>query len=271
MRKRTRWGVVLVTALATLPSMGRAQQRGDEWCDRNRNWSSDRAEFCEVRDSTMGSAGSLGVDASPNGGISVEGAARSDIHVRARVTATAQTEARAREIAAAVRVQSAGDRLESDGPTDLGRQESWSVSYRLTVPRHMGLDLKTVNGGISVRDVEGRIEFETNNGGVNLAGVGGDVRGRTTNGGVSVDLDGPGWQGEGLDVETSNGGVTIAVPDGYSARVEAGTVNGGLRSDFPTSAGADGRRRRSFEATLGSGGAPIRVRTSNGGVRIRRK
>ena len=270
MTKRTGLGLALATVLLTFPSPGKAQQRGDDWCDRN-NWSSDRAEFCEVRELTMGSAGSLGVDASPNGGISVEGAGRSDIHVRARVSARAETEARARQIAAAVRVQPSGDRLETDGPSGLDRGESWSVSYRITVPRQMGLDLKTVNGGISVRDVEGRIELETNNGGVNLSGVAGDVRGRTTNGGVSVDLDGPAWQGEGLDLETSNGGVTIAVPDGYSARLEAGTVNGGLRSDFPTTTASDGRRRRSFEATLGSGGAPIRVRTSNGGVRIRRK
>ncbi len=33
--------------------------------------------------------------------------------------------------------------------------------------------------------------------------VEGNVRGRTTNGGVDVELDGPSWQGEGLDVETT--------------------------------------------------------------------
>lgn len=263
--------VLLAASMAAMPWSGGAQDRGDDWCGRDQEWSSDRAEFCEVRELTMGSAGSLAVDASPNGGISVEGAARSDVHVRARVTATAATRARAREIAAAVRVQPSGDRIESDGPTGLGRRESWSVSYRIAVPRQMGLQLRTVNGGIAVRNVEGRIEVETSNGGVKLAGVAGDVRGRTTNGGVAVDLDGPAWHGEGLDVETSNGGVTIAIPDGYSARLEAGTVNGGLRSDFPATTTADGRRRRTFEATLGSGGATIRVRTSNGGVRITRK
>ena len=66
-----------------------------------------------------------------------------------------------------------------------------------------------------------------------LTDVGGAVHGRTTNGGVDVDLDGATWQGEGLDVETSNGGVRLRIPEQYSARLEAGTVNGGISVDMP--------------------------------------
>jgi hypothetical protein len=211
----------------------------------------------------------LAVDASPNGGIRVEGAPRYDVFVRARIVGTAETESRARQIVAAVRIQAAGDRIEADGPTGLPRRESWHVSYELSVPAQMNLSLKTVNGGVNVRGVEGRIEFTTTNGGVRLANVNGDVRGRTTNGGVDIELDGAMWQGEGLDVQTSNGGVRISIPEHYSARLEASTVNGGLNSDFP--AVTQGRRPRELEATLGGGGAPIRVRTSNGGVRISKR
>ena len=59
------------------------------------------------------------------------------------------------------------------------------------------------------------------------------MKGRTSNGGVDVDLEGPGWKGEGLDVETSNGGVRLRIPEQYSAHLETGTVNGGLNIDFP--------------------------------------
>ena len=73
----------------------------------------------------------------------------------------------------------------------------------------------------------------------------GDVHGRTSNGGVDVDLDGATWQGEGLDVETSNGGVRLRMPEQYSARLEAGTVNGGINVDFPDDdAGPDRPRDR---------------------------
>jgi hypothetical protein len=255
------------TTTASAPD-AQAQRSSDDWCrDQGRNY--EHAGFCEVRELTVPTSGSLSVDASPNGGIKVEGAPRSDVFLRARIVAAASSEERARQIASEVRVQPSGDRIEAEGPQNLARREWWQVSYELLVPMQMSLSLKTVNGGLSVKGVEGRIEATTTNGGVRLTDVAGDVRGRTTNGGIDVDLDGTSWRGEGLDVQTSNGGVRVAIPDGYSARLEAATVNGGLNSDFPVM--LNGRRSRNIEATLGGGGAPIRVRTSNGGVRITRK
>jgi hypothetical protein len=261
--------VTVIWALAPTPAT--AQRAGDDWC-REQSWGDDRAGFCEVRELTLPTSGSLTVDASPNGGIKVEGAPRYDVQLRARVVATAATEERARQIAGLVRVQSSGDRIAAEGPSrsdGLQQRESWSVSYELAVPMQMSLALKTTNGGIGIRDVEGKIEFTTTNGGVKLANVGGEVQGRTTNGGVDIELDGVSWRGEGLDVQTTNGGVRLSIPENYSARLEAGTVNGGLNSEFPVV--TRGQRPRDIEATLGAGGAPIRVRTSNGGVRITKR
>ena len=92
-----------------------------------------------------------------------------------RVVATAATEARAREIASGIRVDAAPDRVAADGPRDLGRREGWHVSYRLSVPTQISLTLETTNGGISVSDVDGRIDFRTVNGGVKLSGLAGEV------------------------------------------------------------------------------------------------
>jgi hypothetical protein len=244
------------------------QPESDDWC-RQQNWGRDRAGFCEVRELTFSSGGSLVVDASPNGGITVGGAQRYDVQMRARVVATAATEERARQIASAVRIEPSGDRLEAQGPERLGPRESWHVSYELSVPTQTNLSLKSTNGGVRIRDVEGRIEFVTTNGGVKLVNVAGDVRGRTTNGGVDVELDGATWRGEGLDVQTTNGGVKVAVPDEYSAHLQLATTNGGMNSDFPLT--VRGHLDRGIDATLGAGGALIRVTTSNGGVRLMKK
>ena len=65
---------------------------------------------------------------------------------------------------------------------------------------------------------------------------------------------------------TTNGGVTLTVPRDYSAALEIGTVNGGLRSDLPVT--LPGGRGRSIRTTLGSGGPLIKVQTVNGGVRL---
>ena len=137
------------------------------------------------------------------------------------------------------------------------------------VPRESNLEVETVNGGISIAEVSGESEFRATNGGISLDGLGGDVRGRTTNGGLHIELTGDKWDGRGLDVQTTNGGISVRVPDDYSAILESGTVNGSFRIDFPIT--VQGRLdRRRITAELGDGGRTIRVVTTNGGVEIRR-
>jgi hypothetical protein len=241
---------------------------GDDWC-RSERWSRDRETVCDVREYTVTAAGTMSVDAEPNGGIEVMGGPRRDVLVQAKVVAQAESQERARQIAEAVKVNAEPHNVSATGPSGLGRREGWSVSYRLTVPTIASLSLKTTNGGISIREVDGDIDFKTVNGGVKLANLAGSVKGRTSNGGVDVDLDGPGWKGEGLDVETNNGGIHLRIPEQYSAHLETSTVNGGFNIDFPLT--VQGRIDRQISADIGSGGPPIRVRTHNGGVKVSKK
>ena len=105
------------------------------------------------------------------------------------------------------------------------------------------------------------------NGGVTIDSAAGSLHGRTTNGGVDVSLRGASWEGEGLDVETTNGGVRVTMPSDYSARLVTGTVNGGMQVDFPVT--VQGRIDRRLDVTLGQGGPTVRAVTTNGGVVIR--
>ena len=208
---------LMAVAAAPLPAReiaasGQQIGAGDDWC-RGERRGGDRETVCEVRPFTVTAAGTLTVDAEPNGGIEVEGGPRNDVQGWAKVTAQAETQQRARQIADSVKINAAAHNVSADGPTGLGRREGWSVSYRLAVPAVSSLALRTTNGGITIRDVDGQIEFKTVNGGVKLTSLAGDVKGRTSNGGIDVDLDGPSWKGEGLDVETSNGGVHVRIPE----------------------------------------------------------
>ena len=253
----------------TTSATAAAQPAQANWCGNN-NFGDDRARHSEVREFSVPASGAtITVDASPNGGIKVQGEARGDVQGQACVSASAETEDQARALAQRVEVMATADRISATGPQTQGRRENWQVSYRLTVPNRTSLSLRSSNGGIALSDVEGDIEFRTVNGGVSLTRVAGNVRGRTNNGGVDVDLDGSTWNGNGLDVETQNGGVRMSIPANYSARLETGTVNGRLNIDFPVT--VQGRIGRSIEAQLGSGGPLVRVRTSNGGVNIRKK
>lgn len=259
-------GLVLAAALvAGTAGSSRAQDRvstDDEWCEGHDQ--RDQASVCEVREWTVGAVDDLEVNARPNGGIRVSAWERGDMQVRARIQAWADDVDRAREIVDDVEVR-VGDEVDSDGPRSR-RDEGWSVSYRLMVPRSTNLDLQSTNGGITIAGVQGRLRFRTTNGGVHLEAVDGDVTGSTTNGGLHVELAGGGWTGEGLDVQTTNGGVTLAMPEGYSAHLEASTTNGGFHIGFPVT--VQGRIDRRLSVDVGGGGPTVRVKTTNGGVRI---
>jgi len=106
---------------------------------------------------------------------------------------------------------------------------------------------------------------------VRLTRVAGDVSGQTLNGGIQVELTGRTWEGGQLDARTTNGGVTIAMPDNYSAHVRTETMNGVIDSDFPVSVTLQGRiRPQNLDFSVGSGGPLIHVSTKNGGVKLRK-
>ena len=72
-------------------------------------------------------------------------------------------------------------------------------------------------------------------------------------------------------MHTSNCGVTLHIPEGYNAELSTRTVNGGFRSELPMTIQGELSPRRGIQTTLGSGGPPVSVRTTNGGLRINRR
>jgi hypothetical protein len=271
---RLRIGMLSVVAgLLALPPPAKSLDfrtgSGQDWCadDEDRPG---RARYCEVRELSLPSEGVFRVDARPNGGVSVRGVDRGEAKLWAKVMATAETEAEARSLAGEVRIETAGT-IHAVGPQRTGRDRGWWISYRLDVPRRSDLKLEADNGGLSVEDVVGSVELQTVNGGLHLEGVGGRVHGGTENGGIHVDLTGAEWDGEGLDLRTTNGGLHLTIPSGYNARLEAGTVNGGVHSELPVTGRGESRRGGRIEADLGRGGRLLHVETTNGGLHVGRR
>ncbi len=240
-----------------------------DWCrDAQRNYDRDREMFCEVRDLRESGASRLEVLDNANGSISVTGSSRRDISVQARVVATAESASDARSLARDVSITLDNGRIRASGP-DNERRRSWSVSYRVEVPSSFDVTLETSNGSVAVEGVRGRIDMESSNGSVRLTDVGGRVNARTSNGSVHVTLTGRRWEGDGMTVITSNGSARLDLPEDYNAHLIAGTNNGSLNLDIPVT--VQGRVSKRIETTLGSGGATIEMRTSNGSLRIGRR
>ena len=252
--------------LLTTVVAAQTNDRAERWRDNcERGWNSDRARFCEVRTYTVSPSARISVDGGANGGVAFYGSDRRDVKIVARVQTSADDDATASAIARQIRIISDGGQIRSEGPSTRGHN-SWSVSYDIYVPSRANLEAITENGGISADQIQGEMNFEATNGGIHLADVGGRVRARTTNGGVNASLSGTTWQGQGLDLQTTNGGATVYVPRGYNAQLETGTTNGGMQVDFPIT--VRGSLNRRISTQLGSGGPLVRVVTTNGGVHI---
>ena len=143
------------------------------------------------------------------------------------------------------------------------------VDYCLRVPRQVRLEgLHTVNGDITVHNVEGFVEAQTLNGNVKQTGVAGSILAHTVNGSVDVALralpEAPG----GLQLETINGDLRLLLPAAANAELELSTVAGRIESDLLAPTRALAGDTSSTRARLGRGGVTIRLRTIRGNIEV---
>jgi hypothetical protein len=253
-----------------------AQESDEEWLEDCRDgWKGDYGRsrrHCEIRELGMKPPkGPLSVEPGMNGGVEITGWDRDSIAVTARIQVQARRRDDAETIARDLKIEVAGGAVRvTGGRSPYGRHQNWGVMFIVRVPRRTDLTLSTENGPLSVTDVSGRMDLQTHNGPLSLSGVGGDVHASAQNGPLMVELLGTKWEGTGLDAETMNGPADLEIPDNYNAKIEFGTVNGPMDVGFPMTVTINGRVKDRISTTLGNGGPPIRVVTTNGPMTVRR-
>lgn len=209
-----------------------------------------------------------------NGRIDVEPATGSRVEVLARKTASAASVEAAREAAGRIEIaettEAGSVRLETRMPKGTGGffgRTNQQVQYTVKVPGGTAVVLRTVNGGINLSGLSGRIEAETTNGGVTAREIAGPIRAATTNGGLRVEI--ARLAEGGVRLECTNGGIELRLPSDARATISAHVTNGGVSADgLPLeTSGAPSRRR--LEGRMNGGGAPVEISGTNGGIRIR--
>lgn len=242
-----------------------------EVSERNGERNKERKRACDLREYRLAPTGRISLS-THNGGVDIKGWTSSEVLVRARVEVyTPQNGLAPETYLPQIQVVASGGQIRTIEPSVKPDDTWFTVSYEVFVPHQTNLDLKSHNGGVSMRDVKGEIRFETHNGGVSMARVAGNVEGTTHNGGINVDLEGTRWDGQQLALETHNGGVNLRMPEAYSARVEMSSHNGGMKTDFPVTMTGDRKQNKDVSFSVGSGGSLIRLKTHNGGVSLRKK
>ena len=141
------------------------------------------------------------------------------------------------------------------------------VEYTIHVPHGAKLEhLGTVNGTLRIAGVDEVDDLRTVNGNIEVFGADSTVHARTTNGNVRLELSHIHGVG-GTLAETTNGSVVLALPANSQADLEARCLNGNFLSELPVEMQST-LKPREMHGKLGRGGAPIKLHTINGGIRV---
>ncbi len=199
-----------------------------------------------------------------NGAIEVQGWDRAEVQVHA-VKSTRQRESDLDRVSIEVESTPKSISILTRYPQNEGVEVA--VQYTLRVPHGARLErIGTVNGTLRISGVDTVEELHTVNGNVEVFEAGGAIRARTTNGNIHLELahlQSP----AGATLETTNGSLELALPSDTQANIEARCLNGNFYSELPVSA-QTAQRLREVRGLLGRGGAPLQLRTVNGGIRI---
>jgi len=229
----------------------------------------------------VGGLRSLSIRAPESGGVWVAGTSSGGYSVKACKAAEFAEDLNQ------IRVRVSGNELTADGP-GAGR---WVVYFLVEAPRGASLDLRTTNGPIALRSVNGTVaanavngpisvtepsgtyNIETQNGPISLDGGSGTMKLNAENGPISVKLRGSTWDGN-IDAHTQNGPATLRIPSNFRSGVVVESEGHG-----PVSCRAEACRqaRRTWDdddsrkIELGSGPTVVRLSTVNGPVAVREK
>jgi hypothetical protein len=206
-----------------------------------------------------------------NGRIEVQPSTGNSVEIVALKSARAGTTEAAKEALGRIEIidSSSGGTIRVETKVPRGGQMfhmgGTEVRYTAKVPAGATVDFSTVNGGIELIGLNGRIKTETTNGGIVARDVGGPIEATTTNGGVDVEVTRIGE--EGVKLGCTNGGIKLRLPHDARGTISASVTNGGISTEGLSLETTESSRRR-LEARLNGGGPPIRLEGTNGGIRL---
>jgi len=167
------------------------------------------------------------------------------------------------------------DECSSRGRRTSERNFDARVDFVVRVPAGVRLSAASVSGDVSARGLRAAVEARSVSGDVEVSTTG-PADASSVSGNVIATLGRTG--GEELTFRSVSGDVTLRLPAGIDASLEARTISGEIESDFPVSQVGRTRGRswvnvrvgEHVRGTLGRGGPAVSVDTVSGDIRVER-
>lgn len=184
--------------------------------------------------------------------------------------------ARSAKLVASVPVDSQVRLRSGDGSVRVervrGRVEARTEDGRI-VMREVAGDIvaDSGDGSVQMEDVDGRCTVSTRDGSVLVTGRLRGLKASSGDGSVTIKAAEGSAVSDDWQVETSDGGIVLALPDVIDARLDARTSDGRITlngyPDLPIEREGSGR---SLQTVFGSGAGQVRLRTGDGSITLKR-
>lgn len=175
----------------------------------------------EQREIDLTGVSQLVVRASAEGGVSIRGWNRPSARLIVCRYAGAETKTQALRALAAISISHARGEIEAFGPP-ADQSQSWWVNMILYVPRRATVDVHATNGGIAIRNMEGRITAHATSGGISVAQSSGRYAITTDSGGITLDR----VRGS-IDATSRSGAIALKLEATAVPPIEARTADSG--------------------------------------------
>jgi DUF4097 and DUF4098 domain-containing protein YvlB len=142
------------------------------------------------------------------------------------------------------------------------------------------INAKIDRGEFSIDSVNGWVEATINEGSLEARSMSGYFSCKLQKGEIFVEMSGKHWDGLELAAMTRQGSANLILPMNYSAALQLETRDGKITVDYPNQI-VDGeeippeilasKNSQSLKASVGDGGAPIRLITYSGDITMSKK
>jgi DUF4097 and DUF4098 domain-containing protein YvlB len=169
--------------------------------------------------------------------------------------------------------------IRTNGPP----QSAATMEMNLTiyVPKEKtDINAQLLQGDLAVGAVNGWVEGNLNEGNIEAKSLSGYFSAVTKRGDINVEMDGKRWRGHEFSAVTQKGSVSLVLPVDYSTALLLETKDGSIQIQYPAQT-VDGEsipllavaknKASSLAATLGQGGAPVKLHTTSGDVKLAAK
>jgi DUF4097 and DUF4098 domain-containing protein YvlB len=130
------------------------------------------------------------------------------------------------------------------------------------------LDLESGDGKVECHHVEGELKAETKDGDVRIEGVFSALEVKTGDGKIDAVVSQGSKMNSGWSAISGDGNVTVSLPEGFSADLDAHTGDGHINVDFPVTVQGSVRENE-IRGKVNGGGQNLEIRSGDGNITLR--